>query len=139
MPRGRSTSLTIAQLERLLEERKATVVKLQKKRDGLQKKIDALDAQIAAAGGGGATPVKPPRAAALSRTAGGRVRNEMSLGDAIAAVVAGKGAMSVGDIMDAVTASGYRSGSKNFRGIVNQTLIKDERFQQASRGVYGMK
>ncbi len=47
--------------------------------------------------------------------------------------------MTVGDILEAVTAGGYRSTSANFRGIVNQTLIKDERFHSAGRGSYTMK
>src|SRR3954470_281460 len=36
-------------------------------------------------------------------------------------------------------ASGYVSSSANFRGIVNQTLIKDKRFRRVARGVYGLK
>jgi hypothetical protein len=47
--------------------------------------------------------------------------------------------MKVGEIMDAVLATGYRSGSANFRGIINQTLIKDKRFGQVERGVYELK
>src|SRR3712207_8218784 len=47
--------------------------------------------------------------------------------------------MSVGEIVEAVERSGYRSNSANFRGIVNQTLIKDKRFQQAGRGQYQLK
>jgi hypothetical protein len=45
----------------------------------------------------------------------------------------------VGDILEGVTSSGYRSGSANFRGIINQTLIKDKRFGQVERGVYELK
>ncbi len=141
MPRGRKATLTIADLERMLEERRSSVVELQKKRDALQEKVDELDEQIAAAGGSvRATKASAPATKARrGRTAGGRVRNEASLGDSIAAVMAGKGPMTVGDIMDGVVASGYRSGSANFRGIVNQTLIKDQRFQSSSRGSYVMK
>ena len=35
--------------------------------------------------------------------------------------------MKVGDITDAVLATGYRSNSDNFRAIVNQTLIKERK------------
>ncbi len=115
-----------------MDDRRSSVAKLQKKRDELQAKVAGLDRQIAAAGGGGGGGASP-------RTAGGRARNPTSLGEAIAAVVGGKGAMTVGDIMDAVLAAGYRSTSANFRGIVNQTLIKDERFHSAGRGSYAMK
>ena len=132
MPRGRSKALTIPELERMLEERRSSVAKLQRKREDLQSKLDEMDRQIAAVGGVASSP-------APARTAGGRARNATSLGGAIAAVMGGKGPMSVGDILDAVKAGGYRSSSSNFRGIVNQTLIKDERFHSAGRGSYVMK
>jgi hypothetical protein len=45
----------------------------------------------------------------------------------------------VGEIVDAVLAGGYHSKSANFRGIVNQTLIKDKRFVSSGRGVYQLK
>ena len=45
----------------------------------------------------------------------------------------------VGDIASAVKAGGYKTNSANFRGIVNQTLIKDKRFTSASRGIYQLK
>jgi hypothetical protein len=47
--------------------------------------------------------------------------------------------MNVGDIAERAKASGYKSNSANFRGIVNQTLIKDKRFVSASRGMYKVK
>jgi ribosomal protein L19E len=40
--------------------------------------------------------------------------------------------------MEGVLAAGYRSNSGNFRGIVNQALIKDKRFTSAGRGLYEM-
>jgi hypothetical protein len=47
--------------------------------------------------------------------------------------------MSVGDILSGVQRSGYQSNSGNFRALVNQTLIKEKRFAQASRGMYQLK
>ena len=44
--------------------------------------------------------------------------------------------LGVGAIADGVLSTGYRSNSANFKGIVNQALIKDKRFGQAERGVY---
>ena len=134
MPRGRSTTLSIVELERMLADRRSTVEKLQKKRAVLQRRVDEVDRLIAAAGGTVPAPATPPAAAGR-----GRRRNAVSLGAAIAAVMDGKGPMSVGDVLEAVTAGGYRSGSANFRGIVNQALIKDERFSSAGRGLYVMK
>ena len=44
--------------------------------------------------------------------------------------------MKVADITAAILATGYKTRSANFRGIVNQTLIKDKRFVSAGRGLY---
>ena len=49
----------------------------------------------------------------------------MSLVEAIETALRGGKPMRVGDIVDAVQGAGYRSNSDNFRGIVNQTLIKE--------------
>ena len=43
--------------------------------------------------------------------------------------------MKVAAITDAVRGTGYHSSSINFRGIVNQALIKDDRFTSPSRGL----
>jgi hypothetical protein len=104
--------------------------RLGRKRDKLQKQLDAVDSQIAAisggAGGGGG--------------GGSRARNKISLQEAILQVLSkSSGPMNVGAIMDKVSNMGYRSTSANFRGIVNQTLIKDKRFVTASRGMYQLK
>ena len=133
MARPSSTSgLTLSQLERLLDQRRRDLAKLQRQRSRIQKRLDTIDAKIHAAGG----------------TAGGgrgsagrsRVRNELSLQDAIHHVLSKtSGPMPVGDIMDKVLATGYKSKSANFRGIVNQTLIKDKRFASSGRGVYQLK
>jgi hypothetical protein len=54
-------------------------------------------------------------------------------------VLKGKAPMKVGDIFKAVLANGYHSTSANFRGIVNQTLIKEKQFHQVDRGTYTVK
>ena len=122
MPRPRlSAGPTISELEQMLATRRAALQKVERDRLKLQKKMDALDAKIRVLGG--------------SSRGGGRVRNAKSLNDAIADVLGRASApMRVGDIVDKVLASGYRSNSANFRGIVNQALIKDKRFTAAERG-----
>lgn len=110
-------TLSISGLELLLSRRKRQVTKLRRVRDRLQKKIDAVDEQIAGLGG-----------------------SSNGLDAAIHQVLekAGK-PMGVGDIAAQVERLGYRSKSANFRGIVNQPLIKDKRFGAVERGVYGIK
>ena len=130
MPRIAASGLTISQLESLLNGRRSELAKLQKVRGKLARKLSQLDSRIASLGG------------ARGRNGGGgsRVRNAKSLNDMIAGVL-GKSskAMAVGDIESAVRAGGYRSNSANFRGIVNQSLIKDKRFSSAGRGLYQLK
>jgi hypothetical protein len=87
-----------------------------------------LEAKIAALGGS-------------ARSRGGRVKNKLSLNESILAVLKRKGGpMTVGDIVGAVLAGGYTSRSANFRGIVNQSLIKDKRFASTgTRGTYQLR
>ena len=102
---------------------------LQKQRAKVQRRLDSLDEKIAAITGGG-------RAVG----AGGRARNGTNLPDAIAKVLTGASkSMSVGDIAERALAGGYHSKNANFRGIVNQALVKDKRFVNAGRGVYRLK
>lgn len=68
-----------------------------------------------------------------------RVKNATNLPDALVAAFAGKSQMGVAEAADAVLASGYKSNSKIFRTIVNQSLLKDKRFKKAGRGVYVLK
>ena len=129
MSRPRTGSdLTITQLEELLEVRRTSLVKLDRERQKLLKRLEALDAEIAELGGDG-------------RRGGSRVRNAMSLNETMVQVLTaqGGGPMKVADVADAVRATGYKTNSANFRGIVNQTLIKDKRFVSPVRGSYQLK
>jgi hypothetical protein len=126
MPRGKKSVWSIGDLEKMLKERRSAIAKLNKRRTKAQKKLDAIDREIAKLGGS-------------SGARGGRVKNTQSLVSMLESVLKGKASMSVGDIVDAVQARGYRSNSANFRGIVNQTLIKESQFASAGRGMYRLK
>src|SRR5690242_15909975 len=130
MARASTTDgLSLAQIERLLRKRRTEIARLTRKRDRLQSRLDAVNQQLAAVSGG-------PGGAGGAHS---RARNEVSLQDTLVQVMGKGGPMSVSDILDGVLATGYRSHSANFRGIVNQTLIKDKRFNAVRRGVYQMK
>jgi hypothetical protein len=131
------TNLTIAQLLRVLSDKKSEQDKLFRQRNDLQKRIDQIDRQIERIGGG-VNGTRGGRAGAGGP--GSRPRNERSLLETIEAVLRDNGKpMKVAEIMDGVLGTGYRSGSANFRGIINQTLIKDKRFGQVERGTYDLK
>lgn len=129
MPRPSSgTNLSLADLQSIIETRRVELGRLRKHRAELQRKLDGLDRQIGKMEGGG------------RMGGGGRARNAKSLNDTLEEVLSNGKPMTVGAIVDAVKAAGYRSSSANFRGIVNQTLIKEnKRFVAAERGVYQMK
>lgn len=114
-----SKKLTIAELELMLKQRRQSVDKLLRARAAMQEKLDAIDTQIGQTSGSG-----HPQA-----------RNDMPLTGMMLAALK-KGPLRVGVIAAKVLESGYRTKSANFRGIVNQTLIKDKRFVSTGRGVY---
>jgi len=127
MPRpSLGAAFSITQLESILSERRTKLSKLLKARRKAQKELDSIERDIAKIGGSG-------------RGGGGRARNAQSLPVVLEEVMrkAGK-PMNVTAITEAVTATGYRSSSDNFRAIVNQTLIKErKRFSPTGeRGIY---
>ncbi len=128
MPRPSSgTNLSLAALQSIMESRRSELSRLRKQRTDLQRKLDGLDRQIDRIEGAGGR-------------GGVRARNAKSLNDTLEDVLRSGGKpMKVGDIVEAVQAEGYRSSSANFRGIVNQTLIKDKRFIAPERGMYQIK
>jgi hypothetical protein len=130
MPRPiTGTNLSLAALQSIMEGRRSELTRLRKQRADVQRKLDGLDRQIEKIEGGGG-----------GRTSGGRARNAQSLNDTLADVLGSSSKpMKVRDIVDAVLSTGYRSTSDNFRGIVNQTLIKDDRFVAPTRGLYQLK
>lgn len=139
MARPAANSLSsIADLERRLSQTRDELNTLQKKRQGLQKELDAVDSRIAALAGAGR---RGGRKAGMRMSGRGGGRGENSLMSMIDATLRESGKpMTVGEIMQAVTERGYHSSSDNFRGIINQTLIKDRnRFESVARGTYAIK
>ena len=133
MARVGTAAFNIAQLERILQDRRSELTRLERQRSELQRKLDGVERQIVKLNG-----------SMRGRRGGGRgirARNEHSLIEVIEmAMRSHRKPMRVGEIVDAVQAGGYRSNSANFRGIVNQTLIKErKRFSAAERGLYELK
>ena len=128
MPRGRFGGMSISDIEGILQQRRGELNKLRRQRTVLERELGKLDRRIESLGGG------------RSR-GGGRARNEKSLTALLEETLQKSGKpMQVGDIVAKVQAAGYRSNSANFRGIVNQTLIKEKkRFGSAGRGLYQLK
>jgi hypothetical protein len=129
MPRpSNGHGFSIAQLEKMLVQRRSRIGSLERKRSKFLRQLDAINAQIAALGGSAHGP-------------GSRPRNKTTLNEAIVTVLKKHGgAMKVSEIARHALDSGYSSSSSNFRVIVNQALIKDKRFTKAGlRGTYQLK
>ncbi len=146
MPRLGSGSYSIVQLEQMLNKCRSERQKLERQRAKVARRLQRLDSRLNALGGNGSRGGRGGGAAAAgggggaARGAGTRVRNEKSLTEMLDGILSkASKPMKVGDIADAVKSGGYRTNSANFRGIVNQTLIKDKRFTSAGRGLYQMK
>jgi hypothetical protein len=129
-------NLAIADLQRILGQRQHELKKLYKQRTRLERDLDGVDREIARIEGSGGG-----RGGRRGGGPGSRARNDKSLADTLEDVLRSKsGPLGVGDIMEAVLATGYRSNAANFRGIINQQLIKErKRFQKAGRGMYQIK
>src|SRR5688500_12454403 len=129
-----NTSISLAQLEKLVSARRKQLTKLNKVRSKLLNKLADVDRDIFEISGGASAggSVGGPR-----RGPGSRVKNATSLQDLLVSIL-GKagGPMGVGEITEKALASGYKTNSANFRGIVNQTLIKDKRFVSPERSFY---
>jgi DNA-binding transcriptional MerR regulator len=130
-----NSGLAIADLRRMLDQRRSDLKRLTKRRAMLQRDLAEVDREIEkisgkGGGGGGAR-----------RGGGTRARNETNLIETLDGVLRAKGQpMNIGDIVEGVLRTGYRSTSENFRGIVNQQLIKErKRFQKTGRGMYQLR
>ena len=129
MARPALSGMTISRLESMLKQQRSKKKELLRERNRIAAQLDKINRQIAGLNG------------SASVSSSGRARNSMSLVATLESVLEkqSKG-LSVSDILVAVQASGYKSSSPNFRGIVNQTLIKErKKFVALSRGVYALK
>jgi hypothetical protein len=131
------SGLTISQLQQILDSRKNEISKLYRKRATIEKNLAAIDREIGKLEGDGGNGGR-------RGTGGGggvRARNEKSLVETLAEVLGdAKAPMSIKEIVDGVEKAGYKSSSANFRGLVNQTLIKESKqFNAPERGLYELK
>lgn len=125
-------TLSLADLEKLVEERRASVEALLKKRELLSESIEKLDAEI-----------QDFLTTGRSRRRGSRKRakNESSLRTVVLEVLTkNKKGLSLQDLADQVKVSGYKSHSRNFKNVVYQCLYNtDTIVHDNSTGLYRIK
>jgi len=124
--------VSTSDLQAELQRRRRQLPRLAKRRAKLLDQLKEVDAQIADLGGAAG---KAPRAGVGRK----RPKNAKPLAEVMLKVMSKSKAMGVSDIAAAVKKAGYKSNAANFTSIVNQALIKDKRFKQASRGKYLLK
>ena len=118
--------LSIADLERLLNKRRDNVQGLLERRKQVQREIETLDAEMQDA-------MNPNAPIGRIRRRGPRVKNETSLRTVIEGILAkSKKGLSLPDLVNKVTETGYKSNSRNFKNVVYQclynskTIVQDE-------------
>jgi hypothetical protein len=136
------SNLSITQLESILSTRLAELQQLTKEHSKLSGQLAEIEKKISSLGGKSKGRGRVATNGFGHGYGGGvRIKNEKSLVETLDQVLgAASEAMKVGDIVEAVLKAGYHTTSDNFRGIVNQTLIKERRhFVSAGRGLYAAK
>lgn len=124
------TTISISELQNMIATRRKDMKKLAKRRAKALKHLKGIETRIAQISGNGTL-------AELRRQ---RPQNESNLPDALHQVLSETThPLGIREIADRVQASGYKSGSANFSGLVNLTLIKDKRVTRVSRGMYGLR
>lgn len=133
---------TITQLQKELAAKQTLVKRLLSRRSVLDTQLAAVDRQIAAlTGAGGAAKAKKTRAGKKKTTKRKvrRAKNKQSLADVLVQVLKGEKGVKIPVAVKLVLAAGYKSTSKQFQAIVNQTLLRDKRFRKVARGQYALK
>lgn len=136
-PRARRglAGLTIDDLQNEIRRRQKSVGPLMRKREKLARKLQELDRRIGALGG----VLARRRGRPVGSGGGTRPRNSMTLLEAMQKVMGSK-TMGVSEIAEAVQTAGYKTGSANFRVIVNQALlVNPDLFKKVDRGQYALK
>jgi len=137
MAKNALVNMTIAQLKAEIVRRQKGLSQLKKKRAGLVKELDRITREIADATGSKARKKRAKKAPAKKKVK--RAKNKMSLVQVLVGVLKGKTGVPVDEALAGVLAAGYKSTSKEFKLIVNQTLSKNPKFRKVARGVYALR
>jgi hypothetical protein len=145
-------SLSTSDLRRELARRERGAAKLTKQRDKLQRRLDGIMAELADLGLDGTAKRRgrPPGRRGPGRPKGSknrkpgrpkgtrakRMKNEMSLNEAILKGVRSGATVSPVQAAAAAKKAGYRSASPNFGMMVANTLAKAKEFKRIGRGQY---
>jgi hypothetical protein len=126
--------LSMSELQKEMGRRARAAQALQRKRSKIVAKLVALDDRIRELGVSMNGTIGRGRVGAIPGRK--RPKNETNLAEALAGVLKNK-TMGVTEVAEAVQKAGYQTSAENFRTIVNQCLIKNNKmFKKVSRGQY---
>ena len=135
MPRAKLSNVSLSQLVGELKKRQSKLADMIAQRDALSREITELQGLAAPEAGKAAKPEAVPKKTRRHR----RAKNKVGLADALAGFLKGKKKVAIGEAMEGVLAAGYKTTSKEFRKVVNKTLLTDKRFKKIGRGVFTLK
>ena len=135
MPRSKLSTMSIADLRQEIERRRKLLPKLIAQRDALSQEITELQSLATPEARKAAKPEAAPKKTRRRH----RAKNKVGLAEVMATVLKGKAKVTIGEAMEGVLAAGYKSKSRDFRGVVNNMLLKDNRFKNVARGVFTLK
>jgi len=135
MPRSKLSTMSIADLRQEIERRQKLLPKLIAQRDALSQEITELQSLATPEARKAAKPEAAPKKTRRRH----RAKNKAGLAEVLATVLKGKAKVTIGEAMEGVLAAGYKSKSRDFRGVVNNMLLKDNRFKNVARGVFTLK
>ncbi|MCY2925779.1 MAG: hypothetical protein NT031_10125 [Planctomycetota bacterium] len=128
-------NVSLSQLKAELSRRRKALPKLLRQRAKLAKALKAVERQIADATGD--SDIAVARLAVRGRKPRtGRDPRPGSLKAIMLAAMGKKKALTVSEAVQAAIDGGYKSQSKNFRLLVNQTLLNEPEFRKVERGKY---
>lgn len=134
MPRAKLAFVPLAVLQKEIARRQKLLPQLIAQRDLLNRQIAEIQGLDAVE----ATEPAVPKAGRKTKRKR-RARNKVSLADTLVVFLARKPKVTVAEATQGVLDAGYKTKSKIFRTVVNQTLLKDKRVKKVGRGEFALK
>lgn len=138
MAKAATEDLSVNELEKLLENKKSLLDNLAKKRERLQRDLDAVELEITALEGGRGT-----RGAAAARRTRmvRRPKNEKSLHATVLEILGkSKKGFALSPLCEKVLETGYKTNSTNFKNVLYQCLYNSKHIEHdETSGHYKIK
>ncbi len=144
MARRKGSDLSVAQLEKLLAEKKGRLTTLGLKKATLTAQLSSVDQELDSLQGASApapAPAPAPRRRKKSGQRGKRPKNTQSLGAVLNGILTEtpKG-LSLEDLVAKVISSGYKTKAKSFSNVVYQCVYNAKAiYRDKKSGTYRLK